>query len=314
MITLPPPADRPTMYFIGVTTAQSSIMRLFPAWVQALGLKDACLKGVDIGIHAPADDYRRIVQFIRDDPQSVGALVTTHKIDLYHAAHDLFDYLDPYAVQFGELSSISKSGGRLRGHAKDAISSGLAMNTFIPVDHWKKTHAEVLILGAGGSALAISAFLAHEQFGENIPDRIHLTNRSAGRLAEAVNILARSRVPMSFHLCPDPALNDLIARSLPPGSMIVNATGLGKDRPGSPVTDKVVFPKDGLIWELNYRGSLEFLHQAQNACCDQHLLIEDGWNYFVYGWTQVVAEVFHIDITNAVFDQCNNLAMQMRNN
>jgi hypothetical protein len=26
------------------------------------------------------------------------------------------------------------------------------------------------------------------------------------------------------------------------------------------------------------------------------LHVEDGWNYFIYGWTQVIQEVFHITI------------------
>ena len=39
------------MYFIGVTTGQSSIMRIFPIWAKALGL-DACIKGIDITLHA----------------------------------------------------------------------------------------------------------------------------------------------------------------------------------------------------------------------------------------------------------------------
>ena len=63
---------------------------------------------------------------------SLGALVTTHKIDLYEAAKDLFDYLDPYAQLFGELSSISKKDG-LEGHAKDPISCGFVWKLFIPL-------------------------------------------------------------------------------------------------------------------------------------------------------------------------------------
>ena len=45
-----------------------------------------------------------IVQHIKDDPLSMGALVTTHKIDLLHACRDLFDYLDPYAEICDEIS------------------------------------------------------------------------------------------------------------------------------------------------------------------------------------------------------------------
>ena len=33
-------ATQPTMYFIGVTTGSSSIMKVFPEWAKALGLKD----------------------------------------------------------------------------------------------------------------------------------------------------------------------------------------------------------------------------------------------------------------------------------
>lgn len=31
-------ATRPTMYFIGVTTGSSSIMKVFPEWVKELGI------------------------------------------------------------------------------------------------------------------------------------------------------------------------------------------------------------------------------------------------------------------------------------
>ena len=308
MITLPAPADRPTMYFIGVTTGQSSIMRLFPIWAEALGI-DGIIKGIDISIHAPEEDYRAVVEFIKRDPNSLGALVTTHKIDLLAACRDLFDYLDPYALLFGELSSISKEGGKLLGHAKDPISVGLALDAFLPSAHWRAfPDAEVCVLGAGGSALAVSAYLADPRHGDSVPKRIHLTNRSAPRLGEAVNILKDSRVPLSFHLCPEPALNDRIVSSLPEGSMVINATGLGKDRPGSPLTDACRFPEKGVAWEFNYRGTLEFMHQAEAQKEALGLVIEDGWTYFIHGWTQVIAEVFHTDITGDRLEMCDRLA------
>lgn len=312
MIVLPDKATKPTMYFVGVTTGQSSIMKVFPVWAEALGI-NAIIKGIDLPIHAPAEDYRAVVRFMREDPLSLGALVTTHKIDMYNAASDLFDYIDPYAERFGELSSISKKDGKLCAHAKDPISSGLAMDHFVPEDHWLKTGAEVCVLGAGGSALSISAYLANEERqGINVPSAIHLDNRSAPRLAEAVRILEYLNVPMSYHMCKEPALNDRIVEALPTGSLVVNATGLGKDRPGSPLTDKCRFPKDGIVWELNYRGSLEFMHQAEAQQKERNLTIEDGWIYFIHGWTQVIAEVFHIDITGERLETCNQLAQQMR--
>ena len=215
MTRLPEKAARPTMYFVGVTTGSSSIMKVFPVWAKELGL-DAVIKGIDMPIHAPAEEYRRVVEFIRDDPLSLGALVTTHKIDMYNAASDLFDYLDPYAQRFGELSSISKKDGKLCAHAKDPISSGLALDSFVPKDHWIKTGAQVCVLGAGGSALSISAYLGNEErHGADVPSRIHLDNRSAPRLAEAVRVLEYLNVPMSYHMCREPVLNDKIVESLP---------------------------------------------------------------------------------------------------
>lgn len=312
MIQLPAKAERPTLYFIGVTTNQSSIMKVFPVWAEALGI-DAVIKGIDLPIHAPAEDYRAVAKFIKEDPLSMGALVTTHKIDMYHATRDMFEYIDPYAQRFGELSSISKKDGKYCAHAKDPISSGLALDSFIPEGHWLKTGAEVCVLGAGGSALSISAYLANEEYhGKDLPSRIHLDNRSAPRLAEAVKVLEYLNVPMSYHMCKEPILNDKIVEALPAGSLVVNATGLGKDRPGSPLTDNCRFPQDGIVWELNYRGSLEFLHQAEAQKEERNLIVEAGWTYFIHGWTQVIAEVFHIDITGERLAMCDRIAREMQ--
>ena len=78
--------------------------------------------------------------------------------------------------------------------------------------------------------------------------------------------------------------------------MVVNATGLGKDAPGSPLTDSARFPQDGIAWEFNYRGDLAFLGRARAAAHKSGLTVEDGWVYFIHGWTRVIAEVFDIDI------------------
>src|SRR3954463_6395553 len=116
-------ATRPTLYFIGVSTGSSSIMRVFPAWAAHLGLADAAIVGIDFPLHAPAERYRAAVDFIKHDPLSRGALVTTHKIDLFAASRDLFDTIDPHAALMEETSCLSKRDGHLVCHAKDPISS-----------------------------------------------------------------------------------------------------------------------------------------------------------------------------------------------
>ncbi len=307
-------ADKPTIYFIGVTTTQSSIMRVFPEWAKALNLKDAVIKGIDIGIHAAPEAYREVVSFIREDPLSQGALVTTHKIDLYHACKDQFDYLDPYARAFGELSSISKKSGHLEGYAKDPISSGLSMDAFVPEGYWVEHGGEVFMMGAGGSAIAIGAYLMKPEWGDNRPSRIVVANRSQPRLDEIRRIFTGMNpgIEISYHLTPEEGQNDTLLAGLKPHSLLINATGLGKDRPGSPLTDEAVFPESSLVWELNYRGDLKFMHQALSQRENRKLHVEDGWIYFIHGWTQVIAEVFHIDITGDAFDACERIANKMR--
>ncbi|MDD5016499.1 MAG: shikimate dehydrogenase [Eubacteriales bacterium] len=308
-------AKQSTMYFIGVTTAQSSIMKVFPEWAKALGLKNTVLKGIDIAIHEHAMVYREAVDFIKNDPLSMGALVTTHKIDLFNAAQDIFDYLDPFAAAFGELSCISKLGGQLRGHAKDPITCGLAMETFIPENHWKNTGAEVFIMGAGGSAIAMGAYLMQRKFRGNYPSKIIIANRSEPRLNEIkriFNMLDPGGIAFAYHLTPGPGQNNEVLKNIKPNSLIINATGLGKDRPGSPLTDDCEFPQNSLIWEIKYRGDLRFMHQALEQKKDKNLMVEDGWKYFVHGWTQVIAEVFHIDMSGRIFAELDNIAQGFR--
>ncbi|WP_027628929.1 shikimate dehydrogenase family protein [Ruminiclostridium cellobioparum] len=307
-------ATQPTMYFIGVTTTKSSIMKVFPLWAEELGLKDAVIKGIDIEIHADPQKYRDTVEFIKNDKLSLGALVTTHKLDLYNAARRSFEYLDTYAEMFEELSSISKKDGRLEGYAKDPISSGLAMENFIPENFWKEHGGEVLIMGAGGSALAISSYLMKKEHGDNIPSKIIITNRSRERLDSAKAKLdgMHPGVKLEYYLCPEAKDNDEVMKNMKPYSLIINATGLGKDRPGSPLTDGCLFPENSLVWELNYRGDLKFMVQAGEQKEKRNLFIEDGWIYFIHGWTQVISEVFHVDIKGEKLERLEKLANSLR--
>ena len=313
MISLPQKATRPAMYFIGVTTGKSSIMKVFPHWAEALQL-DAVLEGIDLENHAPADDYRRTVEFIKSDPLSLGALVTTHKIDLLTAARGTFDGLGEYARILGEVSSISKRDGQLWGHAKDPISSGLALEAFLPQGWWQRTGAAALIFGAGGSSLATSMYVMNPRHGDNRPAKLVVTNRSRPRLEEMQRIHRKLDygVPCEYHHCPTFEKNDRVLAIMPSGSLVMNATGLGKDRPGSPITDRGRFPQAGLVWDFNYRGDLKFLHQARTQQQEKNLQVEDGWIYFIHGWTQVIAEVFHVEIQPEKIAQLSRIAAEVR--
>jgi shikimate dehydrogenase len=90
--------------------------------------------------------------------------------------------------------------------------------------------------------------------------------------------------------------------------VVINATGMGKDLPGSPLTDTAQFPQHGLIWELNYRGVRKFMHQALQQAAVRGLHVEDGWVYFLHGWTQVISEVFKIELTPELFARLDQAA------
>ncbi|MGD1887856.1 MAG: shikimate dehydrogenase family protein [Cohaesibacteraceae bacterium] len=292
------PASKPTFYFIGVTTAKSSIMRVFPEWAKHLGLGDVEMRGIDFVPHDKPERYHEAVTFLKNDPLSLGALVTTHKLDLFSACRDLFDEIDPLAQMMAETSCLSKRDGRLICHAKDPISSGLSIDGFLPANHFEKTGAELFSMGAGGSTIAITWHLMQASRGADRPSRMVVSNRSQPRLdhIRTIHEELRSDIPVEYVLAPSPEDNDAILADMKPGSLIVNATGLGKDAPGSPLTDACQFPERSVVWELNYRGELLFLDQANAQRQARSLQVEDGWTYFIHGWTQVIAEVFDLQL------------------
>jgi shikimate 5-dehydrogenase len=284
-----------------VSTAGSLALELFPLWLATLGLPPADIRGHDIPVRGPREAYRDIVRRIRQESRTVGALVTTHKMDILAAAGDLFDTLDPYARVFREVSGIAKRGGRLHGAAKDPFSSGLALEQFLPPGHWREhPEAEALILGAGGAGLALSAYLLRPEHGPSHPARITLSDVNPGNLRTCREVherLERAPTELRYAELGPGRSNDGLLGELPPGSLVVNATGLGKDRPGSPLSGQARFPMDGYAWEFNYRGELEFLRQARAQQQDRRLTVEDGLVYFIYGWALVIAEVFDHELS-----------------
>ncbi|WP_222723155.1 shikimate dehydrogenase family protein [Actinomadura alba] len=306
------PGTEPKMGFVGVRTAGSSIMKVFPRWAEALGLPARRLVGHDLPLDASAADYRALVTAIRDDPAHLGALVTTHKIGVFRAASDQFDELDEFARLCGEISSISKNGGRLIGHAKDPVTAGLSLEEFLPPGHFARTGADVVCLGAGGAGTALTWYLARRP---DAPARIVCTDTSAERLAHLRDVHLGGELDpglFRYELVESAGDGDRLVTAAARGSLVVNATGLGKDRPGSPLTAAVRFPEHGLVWELNYRGRLDFLQQSLAQRDARDLTVIDGWRYFIHGWTQAIAEVFHLDLDTATVERLAAIAEELR--
>jgi shikimate 5-dehydrogenase len=312
------PVTVPTMYFIGVTTGQSSIKHAFPRWAERLGLGEVELRGLDLPLHDRPENYRAAVAFIKNDPLVLGALVTTHKIDLFNACADQFEEIEPLSRSLGEISSIFKRGGRLHARSVDPGTVGQALDAILPRNAWHGG-AEALILGAGGAGTALAWHLAvgaGGAAGDRRPGRIHTADRQSVRVDHLRGLHGgwHSDTALECHIVPDAATADALVRRLPAGSLVVNATGAGKDSPGSPVSDAVVFPERGIIWDFNYRGDLRFLEQARAQQERRSLHVEDGWTYFMHGWLHVMSDVFNrvIPTSGTEFDDLGRMAAATR--
>lgn len=285
-------------------------MKVFPEWATELGIGAAIIHGIDLPLNAPPESYREVVNFIRNDDQSRGALVTTHKIDLFRAARDQFDELDWFATAMHEVSSISKRNGKLIGQAKDPVSAGRTLCSMLPKDFWKNGDGQVFCMGGGGAGVAITWFLLKGEHHLGRPARIIVSDISAERLDHLQRLVDSPQ--LETRLIKSAEENDAIMRTLASRSLIINATGLGKDRPGSPIMDGTLLPSGSIVWELNYRGALEFLQQTRRQSESGKLQIYDGWDYFIHGWTCVISDVFAIEIPSdsATFQRLSRVAAQ----
>jgi shikimate 5-dehydrogenase len=292
------------MQFVGVTTGGSSIQKLFPAWAGLLGLEGAVLVGRDLPLDAGRVAYRAVVEEIRDDPTIAGALVTTHKVGIFGAAADLFDEIDEHARVHEEISCISKRDGRLIGSAKDPITAKESLEQIVPSDYFRLTGAHVLCLGLGGAGVAIASALLRR---EDAPRRFVAVALDDGRIRSLERALSRAGIGdrgVEYVVNADAAHNDALVATLPTGSLVINATGMGKDRSGSPVTDEVSHPELGVAWDLNYRGPLSFLWQAESQAAARRLRVHDGWRYFLNGWTACIADVYELELADRFAAMC----------
>jgi shikimate 5-dehydrogenase len=304
-----PEARRGTLVFIGVDTRGSSIMRLFPRWAEILDL-DARIEGWDIRLGAGAATYRGTVRRLAGDLGIAGALVTSHKLDVYRHAGRLFDELDRYARLCQEVSCISRRDGRLIGYAMDPITAGLAMEDLLGPGRRLDGTTQVLCLGAGGAGTAITVRLLEAA---PAPGRIVVADKDPGRLATLRDICAgleAGRVELARVTGAGDA--DALLAALPDGSLVINATGMGKDVPGSPLSGRARFPARALVWDLNYRGDLGFLRQAREQAAARGLELHDGWRYFLHGWSQHIAQVYGLELVPPMFERLAEAAEPLR--
>jgi shikimate 5-dehydrogenase len=189
------------------------------------------------------------------------------------------------------------------------------MECFLPPDFWRRHKTELLCLGAGGAAVALLIHFATRTPATNRPQKLILIDRELSRLQYIEHLLRRLELAeMSVELIHNQhaTSNDRLLQELPDYSVVVNATGMGKDIPGSPLTKAARYPLHGTVWELNYRGALPFLKQARAQKEERDLQVEDGWEYFILGWTMVISYVFATNVNESALAQLRSAAEEVR--
>jgi shikimate 5-dehydrogenase len=284
--------------FVGVTTGSSLAHRAFVNWQPLIGIGCA-LRGVDIGLHADAAAYVELLESLAHDKSVIGAVVTTHKLRLFEAGKTRFEWLDSRAVACEEVNAVRRlPGGSLHGWARDPVSVGRVVDRI-----WPEESGAVVCLGAGGTAVALAHHLTTTRplapFLCADPD--HSATARLARIAQQPVVTNAGNGPW-----------DQMISSAPPSSLVVNATGLGKDRPGCPVTEHLRFPTSSVVWDLNYRGELHFLDIARRQAQEQHLAVHDGWELFCHGWAAALGVILDLPDDSRLGDRFLEAAEPLR--
>ena len=283
--------------FLGVTTSSSLIHEALVTWQPLLGTPVG-LRGLDIALDADDDAYVAMLDDLRRDDGDVGAVITAHKLRVLQAGRDRFSWLDPLAQVCGEVNSIRRTANGLHGWARDPVSAGRVVDRI-----WPDSEGSVVCLGAGGTALAI----AHHLFATRPPVRFVCADPNGAAVERLVRVAPDS---VEGHVGSGPW--DTLVGSAPPGSLVINATGMGKDRPGSPMTSAAQFPSRAVVWELNYRGRLDFLRLGRLQMASSGLHVHDGWQLFCHGWAAALTAVLDLPEDDRLGDQFADAAESLR--
>lgn len=301
---------KPTMFFIGVSTHNSFANDVFEDWAKIID-KDAEIIGVNLGVNCNESEYIKIVSFIKSEPLALGALVTTHKVRLYNSTKHLFDNISKSCAEFEEIGAIYKNGDSLFGEITDIYTSKAALKQILPIGYFNKNSSDCCILGAGGAGLALAYNILTDK--SSVPTRLILTDINKSRLDNSKRILEKydTNNILEIRLITGLETNELI-EGLKIGSLIVNATGQGKDRAGSPFSATTDIPKRCYLWEFNYRGERDFLQIAKKQSILKELEVVDGWIFFIYGWSYIMSMVFNVKNIDDYFNQFLEVANQKK--
>jgi shikimate 5-dehydrogenase len=271
-----------TVLFVGADASGSRALTLVPAWASSVGLS-LTVEPVDVPVGAPPGAFGGIVEALATGDR-LGAVVTDHKVGMFQAVRGRCIQVSPDADTLGECSVLVSRRTGLAAYATDVGSVGEVADDLLQAS---STAAPVVVcLGAGGAGAALCLHLL-AQPSRSLLRRIVVCERDEVRAGEFLRVFESitdraPEVDLVVEVGEGPW--DQVVASAAAGSLVVNATGLGKTSGGSPVTDEVCFPIGATVWDLNYRGPLQFLHQAREQAAERQLGVHDGTSLFATGW------------------------------
>ncbi|MFC7549777.1 hypothetical protein [Plantactinospora sp. GCM10030261] len=299
----------PLVAFVGVDTFGSASHAIFDGWARILD-RSWILRGIDLPLDTSASTYRRLVGAMRANQAIAGAVVTGHKLRLYAACADELVSDDPLVGLSQETNTLAASAGEVRGYARDPVS----------LTHVLPAAPRVISLGAGGAGTALLLAQGSRDQGTALfpggprpvgTEHMIFVDRDRRALEALRTVATRAGIDqtrLSFVPVADATDCDAILADVAGPALVVNATGLGKDSPGSPVTDRAPFTAETVAWDLNYRGDLTFLRQAAR----RGARTVDGWDYFVAGWAGALSAIAGVPFTADLLARFRHTAAPFR--
>ena len=309
----------PLYLFVGISTEGSSVHQAFPLWAPILA-PNGVLRGVNLPEDSEPERFRELVTNMRDNPHVMGAVVTSHKLRLYRAVSDLVE-ADAFVELTHEINSLDTRDG-IRAFARDAQSLDVVLDT--TATDSPDPRRPFICIGAGGSAIALLLAMSldvQKTLDTGSVSRPTLANRrgslsivgrrqqSLDEIADVCHRIGLDRSEIDLILASTPDHVSEITRAAERSTVVANSTGLGKTSPGSPLPGPAAFAPHTVAWDFNYRGPLTFLEQARQATS---VRTEDGWDYFLAGWSAALAAVGQLEFTPGLLNEVRTASVPLR--
>jgi shikimate dehydrogenase len=283
--------SRRTLIFVGPSASRSRIHSLCPALSRVLG-EDLVVASADMPANQAPTAYTSLLLDVLSRDEVAGGVVTNHKLQFFDAFLQLGFPVSSIGKKLGVVSVFRRVGNRFYGTAEEPYAVLPAIDKICRcrcMDYFR----EIVIFGAGGAGRAITyAAAAHSsRYGV---DRITVTDCDLHRIDGFRHLTCCGNL-IDLHVART-HVNDRLLREAARGALVVNATGLGKDASGSPISDHVDFPADSAAWDLNYRGSLDFLRQAKSQPSRCHVSCHDGFDFFLFDWLEILSFIFRLNL------------------